>query len=76
MACDLLVLWGERGVVQRLFRPLELWRAQCSGAVSGRPVPSGHYIPEQLPELSADALREFLFDLFPGLLAVYSKSDL
>jgi len=60
LACDLLVLWGERGVVHRLFRPLELWQAQCSGTVSGRAVPSGHYIPEQLPELTADALREFM----------------
>ena len=60
IACDLLVLWGERGVVQRLFDPMQLWRAQCAGHVSGHAVPAGHYIPEQLPELTAQALRDFM----------------
>ena len=62
IACDVLVLWGERGVVQRLFKPLELWQAQCTGKVSGRAVPSGHYIPEELPDLTAQALREFMVE--------------
>jgi haloacetate dehalogenase len=57
--CDLLVLWGERGVVQRQFDPLELWRAQCAGKVSGRALPAGHFIPEELPEATAQALGEF-----------------
>ena len=59
IACDLLVLWGERGVVQRQFDPLALWRAQCTGTVSGRAMPAGHFIPEELPEQTAQALREF-----------------
>jgi haloacetate dehalogenase len=57
--CDLLVLWGEHGVVQRLFDPLALWRAQCASRVSGRAMPAGHYIPEELPRETADALRAF-----------------
>jgi haloacetate dehalogenase len=60
IACDTLALWGERGVVQRLFEPLELWQAQCSGQVSGHAMPAGHFIPEELPEATADALAEFL----------------
>jgi len=59
IACDLLVLWGERGVVQRQFDPLALWRAQCSATVSGRAMPAGHFIPKELPEDTAQALREF-----------------
>jgi len=55
--CDLLVLCGENGVVQRLFDPLALWQAQCSGRVEARAVPAGHFIPEQLHELTAQALR-------------------
>jgi haloacetate dehalogenase len=58
--CDLLVLWGERGVVNRMFRPLELWQAQCAGLVSGHAVPSGHFIPEELPDLTAKSLRAFM----------------
>ncbi len=57
--CDLLVLWGERGVVHRLFEPLALWRAQCSGVVSGHAMPAGHFIPEEQPELTAQALLDF-----------------
>jgi haloacetate dehalogenase len=59
VACDLLVLWGARGVVNRLFDPMALWQAQCSGVVSGQAMAAGHFIPEELPGLTADALRLF-----------------
>jgi haloacetate dehalogenase len=59
IACDLLVLCGERGVVQRLFDPLALWQAQCSGRVETRALPAGHFIPEELHQETAQALREF-----------------
>ena len=58
IACDTLLLWGARGVVARLFDPLALWQAQCAGRVSGRAVPAGHFIPEELPDLTVAALRE------------------
>ena len=58
--CDLQLLWGERGVVHRLFKPLELWRAQCSAQVSGVSMPAGHFIPEELPEQTAEHLLRFL----------------
>jgi len=58
--CDLSVLWGERGVVHRLFEPLALWQAQCAGRVSGHAVPAGHFIPEELPALTAEHLRGFM----------------
>lgn len=60
IACDTLLLWGERGVVNRLFKPLELWQAQCTGRVSGQAVAAGHFIPEELPELTAQALAGFM----------------
>ena len=60
IACDTLVLWGERGVVNRLFQPLALWQAQCSAKVSGQAVPAGHFIPEELPELTAQTLADFM----------------
>ena len=62
IACDTLVIWGEHGVVHRLFKPLALWQAQCAGVVTGQSVPAGHFIPEQLPETTADALRAFMRD--------------
>ncbi|MEO8524821.1 MAG: alpha/beta hydrolase [Caldimonas sp.] len=60
IACDTLVLWGEHGVVGRLYEPLDLWRAQCAGTVSGRAVDAGHFIPEELPDDTAQRLRDFL----------------
>lgn len=59
IACDTLVLWGERGVVHRLFKPLELWQAQCSATVSGQLLLAGHFIPEELPAETATALKNF-----------------
>jgi haloacetate dehalogenase len=60
IACDTLVLWGERGVVNRLFNPIALWQAQCGGRVSGQAVPAGHFIPEELPGPTAQALAAFM----------------
>ena len=48
--CDVQLLWGERGVVHRLFDPVTLWQAQCHGVVSGEAVPAGHFIPEEVPD--------------------------
>ena len=59
IACDMLVLWGARGVVQRLFKPLALWQAQCAGQVTGQALEAGHFIPEELPIETAAQLRQF-----------------
>jgi haloacetate dehalogenase len=59
LACDTLVLWGERGVVQRMFQPLALWQAQCRAVVTGQAMPAGHFIPEELPQDTARKLALF-----------------
>lgn len=56
---DTLVLWGERGVVQKMFDPLRLWQAQCGASVVGWAMPAGHFIPEELPAETAAALKAF-----------------
>ena len=58
--CDLLALWGARGVVARMADPLALWRAQCAGAVSGQAVAAGHFIPEELPDDTAARIAAFM----------------
>ena len=60
IACDTLVLWGERGVVGKLFEPLALWQAQCSARVTGEAVAAGHFIPEELHALTAERLLAFM----------------
>lgn len=59
IACDLHLLWGERGVVHRLFDPMTLWQAQCAGRVTGQAVAAGHFIPEERHALTAQALLDF-----------------
>jgi haloacetate dehalogenase len=59
VACDMLLLWGQQGVIERLYDPLALWRAQCHGEVSGHALPAGHFIPEQLFAETADAIAAF-----------------
>jgi haloacetate dehalogenase len=60
IGCPMLVLWGERGIVHKLFDPIALWRAQCSADVAGEILPAGHFIPEELPAQTAAALQSFV----------------
>lgn len=69
IACDTLVLWGERGVVNRLFDPLALWQAQCAAKVTGQRLPAGHFIPEELPQETAALLRDWVAQHHPKRMA-------
>jgi haloacetate dehalogenase len=57
--CPVRVLWGSRGVIERLFTPIADWQAKASATVTGRALPCGHYIPEELPELLTAEIIEF-----------------
>ena len=59
IACDTLVLWGKRGVVHRMFKPLALWQAQCAGTVSGEGLEAGHFVPEEAHAEVARAIGAF-----------------
>ena len=54
----LLVLWGEQGVVHRCFRPLDEWR-RVAQDVQGGPLPCGHYIAEEAPEVLLERVLPF-----------------
>lgn len=56
--CPLLILWGERGTVAKCFDPLKEWREVATN-VSGHVVPSGHYIPEEAPDLVIEETLKF-----------------
>lgn len=58
LSMPLKVLWGEHGLVNKCFKPLEDWRA-VAGDVEGRAVPSGHYIPEEIPDLLLKEAQRF-----------------
>lgn len=59
LSCPLLVLWGERGTVGRCFSPLAEWESVATD-VAGVSLPSGHYIPEEVPELLLNHALKFL----------------
>ncbi len=57
--CPVHVLWGERGVVHALFTPLADWQEKARAEVTGRSLPTGHYIAEERPDLLADEIEAF-----------------
>lgn len=59
VGCPLLALWGEQGVVERLYDVLGVWRRYASN-VRGRALPCGHYLAEERPEETAEELVTFL----------------
>jgi haloacetate dehalogenase len=56
--CPLLVLWGAKGRVAKSYDVLPVWRERASD-VRGAALPSGHFVPEEAPVETADALAAF-----------------
>jgi haloacetate dehalogenase len=55
-----LVLWASRDDLGALYGdPLEIWRAWAD-KLQGRELESGHHMAEEIPEVLAAALRDFL----------------
>jgi haloacetate dehalogenase len=57
--CPLLAIWGEYGKMHTLFDVLATWREKAVD-VRGRPLPCGHFIPEEAPDELLAELRPFL----------------
>ena len=55
----LQVLWGENGIIEKCFKPLEDW-SRVAVNVRGGSAPCGHYIPEEAPEALLAAALPFL----------------
>ncbi len=51
-------LWGANGVIEQCFDPLALWR-QRAETVTGRSLPTGHYMAEEAPDEIANELAAF-----------------
>lgn len=58
----LLALWGARSYVGRSFDVAAVWRSYAT-AVSGHAVDADHYLAEEAPAATEDALRDFLAGL-------------
>lgn len=57
--CPLLVLWGSNGLIERKYDVLSTWWSRGSN-IRGKSIECGHFLPEEAPEETYAALREFL----------------
>jgi haloacetate dehalogenase len=57
--CPLLVLWSEKGPFHRMYDVLQTWKDRAKDA-KGKPLPTGHFLPEQVPEDLTRELKSFL----------------
>ncbi|MFM2421751.1 MAG: hypothetical protein RL291_281 [Pseudomonadota bacterium] len=58
--CPVRLLWGARGNLSDQKDPLALWAKWVSGPLSGKPIDSGHFIPEENPIALLPEIRMFL----------------
>jgi haloacetate dehalogenase len=59
VCCPLLALWGGRGFVSRQYDVLEVWRRYAED-VRGAALDCGHFLAEEAPEGTVEALGQFL----------------
>jgi haloacetate dehalogenase len=58
--CPLLVLWGERGAMHRIYDVAATWAPRAAGPVTARSLDCGHFLAEEAPEATGAALLGFL----------------
>jgi haloacetate dehalogenase len=58
VSCPVLVLWGKQSFVGRGYEPLSVW-PQYATDVRGDALPTGHFVPEEAPDLVTAAFRGF-----------------
>jgi len=59
VSCPLLVLWGSRGAVGRLYDVMKTWREHATD-VRGKALQAGHFLPEEAPDETLAELLAFL----------------
>jgi haloacetate dehalogenase len=59
ITCPVLALWGANGLVGRKYDVLAVWRERADH-VSGKALPGGHWLAEELPESMLAEVKQFL----------------
>ena len=57
--CPMLILWSEKGPFHRMYNVLQTWQERSVHA-QGHAMPTGHFLPEQMPDELTQELRTFL----------------
>jgi haloacetate dehalogenase len=61
LGCPFLALWSATGYVGRTQDVLQIWREYATD-VRGRSLSCGHYLAEESPDETYDALKDFLLE--------------
>ena len=59
VTCPLLVLWGAQGNTGRNYDVMKIWREHAVN-VTGKALPGGHFMPEEVPDETLAQLLAFL----------------
>jgi haloacetate dehalogenase len=59
IGCPLRVLWAEKGPMGRIYDVMAIWRER-GRKVSGRPLPGGHNLQEDVPEMVEEEIRNLI----------------
>src|SRR5688572_16306914 len=59
IACPTLALWGAKGVLPKWYDVLAVWKEWCN-EVSGEAIDCNHFLAEEAPDATYDALKRFL----------------
>jgi haloacetate dehalogenase len=59
ISCPVSVLWGANGIVGRKYDVLAIWRERAT-QVSGKALPSGHWLTEEVPDETLAEVKRFL----------------
>ncbi len=54
----MLALWGAAGIAAASATPLDVWNNWATD-VRGQPIDAGHFLPEENPQATAQALLGF-----------------
>jgi haloacetate dehalogenase len=57
--CPMLALWGSKGKIGQWYEPLDVWRQYCAAEVTGRSLPTGHYLAEEAPAAVIEQFETF-----------------
>eukprot|EP00123_Amoebidium_parasiticum_P021322 comp65474_c0_seq1/m.47996 comp65474_c0_seq1/g.47996 ORF comp65474_c0_seq1/g.47996 comp65474_c0_seq1/m.47996 type:complete len:310 (-) comp65474_c0_seq1:68-997(-) len=60
ISCPTFVIWGAAGIPAAGASPLDIWRSTFAPNAEGEAVDAGHFVPEENPEATVEALRRFL----------------
>jgi len=58
ITCPTLVLWGEKGAMGQCYDVHDTWLEKCE-EVGGRALPGGHFLAEEAPEETYQAMIDF-----------------